>query len=413
MYSIAGAFVGTAWGAWALASRGADPTAVATNAPAPAAPACPDGYARAPQYDSTAIVEGSRNTRWLVRCDPVRSQSAVSESLELFWSSELIADPRARPESLRSFVSTIAQSNRVALDPLPVPESRNLVRAAQPNPALDGLVMDTRGGFRLPSLVARAWAVPAGGRTMLALLIARSDRAQTVEARAAESVARVTGLRAYDPAATTERGFAITASCPAGWTDATPAGGGPAPAIYVGRYCLDPSPGGGAELTFAEVTGRMDGDGGANRLFELTASMIAAVGTRVTSGGADPDAGTSAAAPGFSQAESVTIAGVQGKTARAEIEPPPVRLAMRAWMAPAGGGSVFALSTSLAERAEPVRAELDRWLTSAPVVRAYDTSTLQSRRSQRFRGNIVLPGVMTAVLGALLAVWRTRSLAEK
>jgi hypothetical protein len=79
-------------------------------------------------------------------------------------------------------------------------------------------------------------------------------------------------------------------------------------------------------------------------------------------------------------------------------------------MAPAGGGSVFALSTALVERAEPVHAELDRWLTSTSVVRAYDTSTMQARRSQRFRGNIILPGAMTALLGVVLAVLRQRSL---
>lgn len=410
VYSVAGAFVGTAWGAWALASRGADPTAVPTHAQAPAAPSCPDGYARAPQFDSTAIVEGTRNTRWLVRCDPVRSQSAISESLELFWAPEIIADPRARPEALRSFVSTVAQSNRVALEPLPTPEARPAIQATATTPAVDALVMDTRGGFRLPSFVARAWAVPAGGRTLLALLIAKSERAQEVEGRAADAVSRVTGVRAYDPAASSERGFSVSASCPTGWTDATPAGGGPAPAFFVGRYCLEPSQGGGSELTFAEVTGRMEGEGGANRLFELASTMIAAVGTSVTSGAVDSDSGSSTIAQGFSRAETITVAGVEGRTARAEIEPPAARLALRAWMAPAGGGSVFALSTSLVERAEPVRAELDRWLTSASVVRAYDTSTMQARRSQRFRGNIILPGAMTALLGVVLAVMRQRSL---
>lgn len=409
LYSVAGAFVGTAWGAWALASRGADPTATATHAPAPAAPACPAGYARAPQFDSSAVVEGTRGVRWLVRCDPIRSESAVSEAIELFWSPEIIADPRARPEALRSFVNTVAQSNRVALEPLPTPEARNLVRASGALAAVDGLVMDTRGGFRLPSLVARAWALPAGGRTMLALLITRSDRASEVEARAADAVSRVTGLRAYDASAPSDRGFAVSASCPTGWSDATPANGGPAPGFYVGRYCLEPSQGGGSELTFTEVTGRMDGEGGANRLFELAGTMIAAVGTRVSSGASDADAGASSVAQGFSRAEAITVGGVDGRTARAEIEPPAARLTLRAWMAPAGAGSVYALSTSLVDRATPVREALDQWLIASNVVRMYDATTLQSRRSQRFRGNIIVPGVMTALLGAVIAVVRSRS----
>jgi hypothetical protein len=409
IYSVAGAFIGTAWGAWSLAARGADRTAVPTHAQAPAAPSCPDGYVRAPAFDSTAIVEGTHNTRWLIRCDPIRSQAAISESLELFWAPEIIADPRARPEALRSFVRTIAQSNRVALEPLPMPETRTAIPATATTPAVDALVMDTRGGIRLPSFVARAWAVPAAGRTLLALLIARSDRAPQVEARAADAVSRVTGVRAYDPSAPSDRGFSVHASCPAGWTDATPHDGGPSPSFYVGRYCIEPSQGGGSELTFAEVTGRMEGEGGANRLFELAATMISAVGTRVTAGAADTDSGASTITQGFSRAETITIAGVEGRTARAEIEPPAARLALRAWMLPAGGGSIFALSTSLVERAEPVRAELDRWLASASVVRAYDTHTIQARRSQTFRANIIVPGAITALLGAVLAVLRQRS----
>ncbi|MBL8677818.1 MAG: hypothetical protein JNK05_01535 [Myxococcales bacterium] len=422
LYATAGAFIGTAWGAWALASRGADSTAITTSSAAPSAPNCPAGYARATGFDSTAIVEGTRNTRWLVRCDPVRSESAVSESLELFWSPELIADPRARPEVLRSFVSTIAQANRVALEPVPQPERRPLAQpGATPTPptppattALDGLVLDVRGGFRLPSFVARAWAFPAGSRTLLALLVAPSARAQELEAAAADAVARVQGLRAYDAAAPSERGFAVTVACPARWTDATPQAGGPAPAFYVGRYCIEPTQGGGAELTFAEINARMEGDGGADRLFSLASSMIAAVGTRVTSAATtSADAASSAMAEGFARSEPVTVSGVAGRTARAEIEPPAARLAMRAWMAPAGSGSVFALSTSLADRADPVRAELDRWLTNATLARPYDPRAIEQRRSQRFRGNIVAPGVITAVLGVLLAIVRSRSLARE
>jgi len=414
LYATAGAFIGTAWGAWALASRGADPTPMVTGAPAPSAPACPAGYTRATSFDSSAIVEGTRNTRWIVRCDPIRSESAVSESLELFWSPELIADPRARPEVLRSFVSTIAQSNRIALEPVAQPERRAITQGSSSTSAtaaLDGLVLDARGGFRLPSFVARAWAFPARGRTLLALLVAPSGRAQELEAAAANAVSRLEGLAAYDAAAPSERGFAVTASCPTRWTDATPIGGGPAPAMYVGRYCIEPTQGGGAELTFAEVTGRMDGEGGADRLFSLASSMISAVGPRVS---ASTDAGADGSTvDGFARSEPVTVAGVAGRTARAEIEPPAARLALRAWMAPAGTGSVLALSTSLADRSDAVRAELDRWLTSAALVRPYDAKALEQRKSQRFKGNIVFPGVITAVLGALLAIVRSRSLARE
>lgn len=407
LYAVAGAFIGTGWGAWALASRGADPTPVATQASLPASPECPSGYARASGFDRGAIVEGTRGVRWLVRCDPIRSEAALSESLELFFSPELVADPRARPEVLRSFLSTIAEANRVALEPLAQPERRPLSAASASQPAVEGLVLDARGGFRLPSFVARAWALPAGARTLLVLLVAPSARGAEAEAAAANAVARVTGLRAYEGAGTSERGWTVGASCPPRWTDVTPEGGGPAPAMYVGRACIDPTQGGGAELTFAEVTGRMDGEGGASRLFELASAMISAVGTRVSSA-ADADAGASVTRDGFGRSEAVTVSGVEGRTARAEVEPPAARLALRGWMAPAGGGSVFALSTALAERAEPVRAELDRWLTSASFVRPYDSTVLQARRAQRFRANIVLPGALTALLGVALAFWRAR-----
>jgi hypothetical protein len=412
IYAVAGAFIGTAWGSWSLASRGADRTAVSTQAQAPEAPACPDGYARAPGFDRGAIVDGTRDTRWLVRCDPVRSESAVSESLDLFWAPEVIPDPRARPDALRSFVDTIAQANHVALEPLPSTERATLVPATAQRPAVEGLALDARGGFRLPGFVARAWAVPARTRTLLVLLVAPSGRATEVEARAADAVSRVEGVHAYEGTSPAERGFAVTARCPAHWSDTTPADGGPAPALYVGRACIEPTQGGGAELTFAEVTGRMDGEGGASRLFELAAAMINAVGPRVSNATVDRDAGASAIAQGFGRTEPATVAGVEGRTARAEIEPPAARLALRAWMAPAGGGSVLALGTSLLERREPTRAALDRWLQGSPVLRPYDAPTLQGNRSRRFRLNVLIPGLITAVLGALVAVGRSRSLAK-
>jgi hypothetical protein len=413
LYATIGAFVGTAWGSWSLASRGADRSAIATASRAPSAPSCPAGFVRAAGFDASAIVEGTRSTRWLVRCDPVRSESAVSESLELFWSPEVLPDPRARPDALRAFVTGIAQSNRVALEPLGAVAPRTLDSAGATGSATEALSLATRGGFRLPGLVARAWALPSGGRTLLALLVAPASRAESIEARAAESVARIEGLRAHDGTANTARGFSARVTCPAGWTDATPPEGGPAPALFVGRACIEPGQGGGAELTFAEATGTIDGERGASPLFELAAAMISAVGTRVSAGRPDADAGATRVAEGFSSSEPVTVAGVQGRTARAEIDPPAAQLALRAWMIPAGDGSVYALSTSLHDRAAPTAAALDRWVEGARIARPYDQATLARTRSTRFRTNVVAPGVLTAILGALIALGRARALASE
>lgn len=409
IYGFAGAFVGVAWGAWTLASRGPDRGAVPTYATAPQAPACPAGYQRAAGFDSGALVENTR-TRWLVRCDPVRSDSAISESLELFWSAEMVSDARAHPLAMRTFVEQISQSNRVALEPLPAPTRQDVT--LRPGVTVSGLSVSARGGLRLPSMALRAWVLPAGGHTLLAVLVAPSEHREALEGPAADAVAHVEGLRAFEEPENTERGFTVRARCPSGWTDATPADGGRAQATYVGRVCIAPSRGGGGELTFVELTGQAQGPEGARRTFELAATMIAAVGTRVHTVSSDPDAGASrsSTAMQLSAPEPVRVASVDGFTAHATLEPPPAQLVLRAWMLPAGGGSVYALSTSLREREREVREALDGWVRTLPMLHGYDPAPVVAQRTKRFKIFVLIPGVMTALLGVGLAIARARSL---
>lgn len=381
LYALIGAFAGGIFGAWSLASQGPDRSVTLSRVAPPAPPACPEGYARAQGFDPSATVEGTR-VRWLARCDPRVSQAALSESLELLWSNEVFFDARAQGEALAAFVRAFSRQGHLLLEP---PSPAQVVWFGP----VPGVALDADGAYRLPALTMRVWVLPAGSNTLQVTLVAPRTRAEAATAAVQGALDRIQGLRAWDPATLASRGWTVRAECPPGYTDATPPGGGTSANAYVGRYCLSPGDDGGVEVTFAEVAARADDAPSVRRLLEAAAAGAQAVG--VSTGA------------GFGPTEPVRVAGLEGATARMEIDPPPARVHVRATLTQGGGGSLYAVGVSMHDHAGTTRTALERWLVATGLPRGYDPRILADRRTARLVGGVLAPAAMTAALAAVVA----------
>lgn len=377
--ALGGAALGASFAAWTVATSGPGRAAVyASQGPAPAAPRCPEGYAATPAPASAPVVEAG-GARPLVRCDPRVSEAPFSEALELLWTNEMYLDARVQAEVLPRFVRAIARGGALVLQPLGGVERVTLGRVA-------ALAQDADGAYQVPPLTVRVWALPAGPNTLQAVMVAPRARAEAATAEARAALARVEGLRPYEPDAPSRRGWNVQVACPPEYSDATTPGGGTSQVAYVGRYCLSPDGVGGTELSFAEVATRADSPEAVRRLFELAAATVAAIG--VPTG------------QGFGPAEPVRVAGVEGMTARMDVDPPAARVRLRAWLSPAGSGTALAVSTALPEHAAVARAAMERWLEESSVVAAYDPAVVAAQRRAYVTRAVVVPAFLSAVLGA-------------
>lgn len=389
LYALGGAFIGACWGTWTLASRPAEQAVIVHSARPPAQPSCPDGYVRAEGYDPRAQLDGSR-ARWLARCDPRETGAAISESIELFWSDEVFTHPQTADRALEGFVRSVAQSSELLLEP---------IAASQPG-TLGGQVarvLTVQGSFRLPPMFMHAWVLPAGRNSVQVTLLGPASQRDALVRAATGAIERVRGLRAFESEGASARGWNVEAQCPEGFSDATQPGGGRGESTYVGRYCLKPSAAGGAELTFTEVAARPADARGVGRLLEV-----------VTTGA--HESGLVADNARFSEALPVRVAGVEGYEAGLDASPPPARLTMRGYLTGAGAGSIYALGLSMHDHAEPVRAALDAWAQGTHLLTPYDGQVLADRKKARLFQFILVPAVLTALFGALIAVGRNKGL---
>jgi hypothetical protein len=385
--ALIGALVGGLYGGWTLASRPPE-HAVFTSGAAPfAPPACPDGYARTPGYDPSALL-GDTRVRWLARCDPRTSGGALSESLEILFADQVLLDPRARDSALNEFARTLSRSGDLVLD-APHPP-RDTTVAGVPAQSLD-----VDGAYRLPPLSVRAWLLPAGGRTLQVTLVSPRARADAAAQAARRAIDRIEGLRAYDPAAPHDRGFDVHVACPEGFTDATPTDGGPAPGVFVGRSCLSPSDDGGAELTFAELTGRASDPAAVRTMLNVIAMSDGAVGVSTGSG--------------FGPVETVHVGGVEGSTAVMNVDPPAARARLRVFMVPAGDATLYGVSVSTPEHADSASTTLVQWMERTGHVRAYDPNVLAAHRRDQAWRMVFAPALLSAGLGAIAAAIYRRS----
>ena len=376
--AIAGGILGAVLGGWTLVSRPPLRTVVLPSVAPPASPPCPNGYARASELDARSAVEGTR-VRWLARCDPRSSRAALSESLELFWSNELHLDRRTQSDALADFTRAVLRGGTLTLDPVrPIADVR-----------IEGLpvtALEVDGTYRLPPLSIRVWALPVGASTLQVTLVTPRDRLQATTTSARAAIDRTEGLRAYDTTATATRGWHVRAECPNGFTDATQVNGGPAPMTFVGRYCLSPDDHGGTELTFAELPLRIDQPAFVRHLLELSATTVSTVGM-VTGAG-------------FGPTETFNVNGIDGSTALMDVTPPPAPVRMYGYLAPAGNGSVYALSTSMRNHSEGARATLESWLSDSAHLRAYESSIIADYKRTQNVKMVLGPTVITAVLAA-------------
>jgi hypothetical protein len=104
----------------------------------------------------------------------------------------------------------------------------------------------------------------------------------------------------------------------------------------------------------------------------------------------------------FAAPTAVNAAGVSGYTATATIEPPAAEVSLRAWMASAGDATVYALGISMKGREDPMRLAVTQFAARAGLQRPYSAAVVQQHKSERFKGFVLFPGVLTSVLGALI-----------
>ncbi|MEI8259536.1 MAG: hypothetical protein WCJ30_28045, partial [Deltaproteobacteria bacterium] len=345
-----GALLGSVMGAWTVSTQRGTP-GIVVNTPRPAAiERCPEGYTRGAQFDPSAVMDGT-SVRWLVRCDPSVSNAPVSESLEIFWSNRLYLDPRSRGPALADFVRTVAQGSHLLLEP-PRDVTGVTVRG------VPAAVIDADGALRLPPMAARVWVLPAGGSTVEVTAFAPREQMAGVAEAARGAMRSIRGLSPFSDAQGTTRGWTVEATCPDGYSDATPPAGGLARGIFVGRYCLAPDAQGGAEVVIAQIPGPARDEAGVRHVFDLAAESTRAAG--VSTGA------------GFGPTEHERVHDLDAATAIMEIDTPAARIHVRAYLVPAGDATVYALATTMFDHADTARGTLERWLGEAAPVRAYD-----------------------------------------
>lgn len=380
-YSLLGAALGALYGACSLRMRDPERTALLAQHPPPRIERCPAGYVRAPGYDSSALL-GDTDLRWLVRCDPVRTEAALSESLELFWQGQIRMDRRLEGAALEQFLRATAQSSHVVTQPPRAPERVTLAGV----PSLTQLL---EGALRVPALTVRVWLLPAGDHTLEVQLVAPRDRYAAALTTARSALQRVHGLAAWTPGTPGPRAWRVQASCPEGWTDATPEHGGDGAATYTGRYCLAPSGEGGVELSFTELAAHPEGAEGVASALDLARTRLQVVG--------------GVGEQHFSAPEAVTIDGQQGHTAELQTEPPPANVQLRGYLLPTGDATVYALALSMHDHAERQRQSLERWMGDLGLLQPDAMAEVQRRWRERTWRLILLPALLTAALGAALA----------
>ena len=380
-----GALVGSLMGSWSASSQRAAPAVLETRGRPRELTTCPDGYVRVAGYDPSAEVAGTR-ARWLIRCDPREGSAPVSESLEVFWLPQVQFDPRARAEALADFMRSVARTDRLLLEPLGEPARVTLGMTS-------ALAIDVDGALRLPAFVQHVWLLPAGGSTLVVLASAPRDHAERVVAAARTSLSRVEGLLPWTDTARSERGWHVEVACPAGYTDATPHGGGAGDTHYLGRYCFAPREEGSAELSYIEFPAPASNPRSVEQTLTVLASMTRAIGV-----------GTG---QGYGPVTMERVRGFDVPTASLSIETPSARLHLRGYVAPAGDALVYSLATSMFDHAPVARETLERWLPRQDVVRALDPGLLRAWQLRRTVGTVVVPAVFTAALGALVgALWK-------
>jgi hypothetical protein len=236
---------------------------------------------------------------------------------------------------------------------------------------------------------SRVWVLPAGGSTVEVMAVATRERLAQVSQTARTMMGTMQGLAAFSDPPRNERAWTVSVACPEGYTDATPPGGGVALAMYIGRYCLAPDSLGGAEILVAQLPGAARDAQGVRHVFDLAASSTQSIG--VSTGA------------GFGPTEHETIAGLDAASALVEIDTPSARIHLRGYLVPAGDATVLALATTMFDHADTARETLEHWLADAAPLRNYDATIYRDFKIRHAIESIVLPAMITSVLGAIVA----------
>jgi hypothetical protein len=376
-----GAIVGAVFGAWTSASARPAADVVVPTARPTAITQCPEGYARARDFDPSAVVDGT-SAHWLARCDPRHTNAPISESLEVFWTNRAYLANYDRPAALQSFMRTVAQESHLLLEPLRDASAVTLR-------GVPATVIEADGALRLPPMGARVWVLPAGGSTVQVMALATRERLAQVSETARTMMQSMQGLAAFSDPPRSERAWTVSVACPDGYTDSTPPGGGVALAMYIGRYCLAPDALGGAEILVSELPGAAREEQGVRHVFDLATQSTQSIG--VSTGA------------GFGPTEHETINRLEVASARVEIDTPSARIHLRGYLVPAGDATVLALATTMFDHADMARETLEHWLAEAAPLRGYDAAIYRDFKIRHAIETIVLPAVITSVLGAIVA----------
>lgn len=379
--AVLGAVIGAVFGAWTSATARPVAEVVVPTARPSAVMECPDGYARSAQFDTSAVVDGT-SAHWLARCDPRQSNAPISESLEMFWSNHALLAAGGRSAALQTFMRTVAQSSHLLLEPL----------HDVPNITIHGMpatVVEADGALRLPPMGARVWILPAGGSTVEVMAMATRERLSQASDAARAMIRTIEGITPFSDPPRNERSWTVSVQCPTGYADSTPSGGGVALGMYVGRYCIAPDAMGGAEIVVAELPGAARDEHGVRQVLALATQSTQSIG--VSTGA------------GFGPTEHETLRDLDVPTAMVEIDTPSARIHLRGYLLPAGDATVYGLATTMFDHADVAKSAMETWLADHGSARAYDPSILRDYKVRRAIDTIVLPAMITSILGALVA----------